>query len=81
MHLHLYLCCGEFCCCVLHMQGDSARAKEIAALLGQKMDNLEAELRRAIARKVVEDFKDPLGPLREMTEAAYAAPGNLVKIH
>ena len=57
------------------MQGDSARAKEIAALLGQKMDSLEAEIRRAIARKVVEDFKDPLGPLKAMTEAAYAAPG------
>ena len=39
------------------------------------MDNLEAELCKAIARKVVEDFKDPLGPLREMTKAAYAAPG------
>lgn len=39
------------------------------------MDNLEAELRKAIARKVVEDFKDPLGPLRALTEAAYAAPG------
>ena len=39
------------------------------------MDNLEAEIRKAITRKVVEDFKDPLGPLRAMTEAAYAAPG------
>lgn len=57
------------------MQGDSARAKEIAALLAQKMDNLEVELRKAIARKVVEDFKDPLGPLHALTEAAYAAPG------
>lgn len=59
----------------LWTQGDSARAKEIAALLAQKMDNLETELRKAIARKVVEDFKDPLGPLRALTEAAYAAPG------
>ena len=42
------------------------------------MDALEAELRRTIARKVVEDFKDPLGPLRAMTEAAYAAPGKMI---
>ena len=59
------------------VQGNSARAKEIAALLGQKMDNLEVQMRKAIARKVVEDFKDPLGPLRAMTEAAYAAPGKV----
>jgi vinculin len=54
--------------------GDSARAKEIAALLGQKMDSLEVAIRKAIARKVVEDFKDPFGPLKAMTEAAYAPP-------
>ena len=57
------------------LQGDSPRAKEIAALLGQKMDSLEVAIRKAIARKVVEDFKDPLGPLKAMTEAAYAPPG------
>ena len=66
------MCCVVLCC----VQGDSPRAREIAALLGQKMDSLEVEMRRAITRKVVEDFKDPLGPLRAMTEAAYAAPGN-----
>ena len=67
--------------CVLCVQGDSPRAREIAALLGQKMDSLETEMRRAITRKVVEDFKDPLGPLRAMTEAAYAAPGNYFDVH
>ena len=39
------------------------------------MDSLEAAIRKAVARKVVEDFKDPLGPLKAMTEAAYASLG------
>ena len=39
------------------------------------MDYLEKELRKAIARKVAENFKDPLGPLNALTEAALAPIG------
>ena len=45
------------------------------------MDELEKELRLAIARKVTEDFKDPLGPLNALTEAALAPIGEMNTIH
>nr|WEL12746.1 vinculin [Halisarca dujardinii] len=53
-------------------QGDSERAKEIRRLLAQKMDALEAALRKGLARQIVQTFKDPLGPLNALTEAATA---------
>ena len=59
------------------MQGDSERAREIAVALQQKMDELERELRYAAAKRVAEDFKDPLGPLNALTAATLAPPGKL----
>ena len=57
------------------MQGDSERAKEIALALQKKMDELEREMRYAAAKRVAEDFKDPLGPLNALTLATMAPPG------
>lgn len=57
------------------MQGDSERAKEIALALQKKMDELEREMRYAAAKRVAEDFKDPLGPLNALTAATMAPPG------
>ena len=58
-----------------HFQGDSERAREIALALQKKMDELEREMRYAAAKRVVEDFKDPMGPLTALTTATMAAPG------
>ena len=57
------------------IQGDSARAKEIALALQEKMDELEREMRYAAAKRVAEDFKDPLGPLNALTTATLAPSG------
>ena len=58
-----------------HLQGESERAKEIALALQQKMDELEREMRYAAAKRVAEDFKDPLGPLNALTTATMAPLG------
>ena len=47
----------------------------IAKLIGEKMDKLERELQLALTRKVAEDFKDPMGPLSALSEAALAPIG------
>ena len=57
------------------LQGDSERAKEIALALQKKMDELEREMRYAAAKRVAEDFKDPLGPLNALTAATMAPLG------
>ena len=62
-------------------QGDSPRAREIAALLAEKMTVLEKELRMAIAKKITEDFKDPLGPVNALSQAALAPLGKRGLIH
>ena len=41
----------------------------------KKMDELEREMRYAAAKRVAEDFKDPLGPLNALTAATMAPPG------
>lgn len=56
-------------------QGDSPRAKELARRLAEKMAELEKEVRMAIARKIAEDFMDPLGPVNALSEAALAPEG------
>ena len=48
--------------------------------ISQKMDELEKELKMAVARKVAEDFKDPLGPLNALTQAALAPVGTLARL-
>ena len=48
--------------------------------ISQKMDELERELKMAVARKVAADFKDPLGPLNALTQAAMAPVGMLVRL-
>ena len=45
----------------------------------KKMDELEREMRYAAAKRVAEDFKDPLGPLNALTAATLAPPG--IHIH
>ena len=64
-----------------HLQGDSERAKEIALALQKKMDELEREMRYAAAKRVAEDFKDPLGPLNALTAATMAPPGMHTGVH
>ena len=39
------------------------------------MDQLQKELQFEITKKVTEDFKDPLGPLNALTQAAMAPLG------
>ena len=58
-----------------HTQGDSERARQIAAEISAKMDQLQKELQFEITKKVTEDFKDPLGPLNALTQAAMAPLG------
>ena len=77
---HIDLCCSIVNCGCINLQGDSPRAKELAQLISEKMDELERELRAAITRKVAEDFKDPLGPLNALTEAAMAPLGMIEHI-
>ena len=60
---------------ITHTQGDSERARQIAAEISAKMDQLQKELQFEITKKVTEDFKDPLGPLNALTQAAMAPLG------
>ena len=66
---------------ITRFQGDSERAKEIALALQKKMDELEREMRYAAAKRVAEDFKDPLGPLNALTAATMAPPGMHTDVH
>ena len=66
---------------ITRFQGDSERAKEIALALQKKMDELEREMRYAAAKRVAEDFKDPLGPLNALTAATMAPPGMHTCMH
>ena len=56
-------------------QGDSELARQIAAEISAKMDQLQFE----ITKKVTEDFKDPLGPLTALTQAAMAPLGECAR--
>jgi len=64
---------GCVCLCVcVYLQGGSARAKEIAALISKKMEELQRELQLELTRKVAEDFVNPVGPLNALTAACLA---------
>lgn len=60
-------------------KGDSEAACRIAALISEKMDLLDAEVRQAIVRNVAKDFKEPFGPLNALSEAALAPLGTAAR--
>jgi hypothetical protein len=63
------------CHSVCPIQGSSAEAVALAMAISQKLDVLEKELKKAVTANVVNDFKDPLRPLQNLTEAAQASLG------
>ncbi|XP_003382439.1 PREDICTED: vinculin-like [Amphimedon queenslandica] len=56
-------------------EGSSAEAKALAAAISQKLDVLEKALKTSTTANIVTEFKDPLRPLQNLTEAAQAAVG------
>lgn len=54
----------------LENETDDMRREALKIELSEKLNELEQKMRKAMAWKVAEDFKTPLGPLNALTEAA-----------
>lgn len=54
-------------------QGSTATAKAIAEAINQKLITLEKALKYETTNEIVNVFKDPLGPLNQLSEAAKAS--------
>lgn len=55
--------------------GSSPQAVEIARKISGKLYQLKTKIQRALVNRVVEDFIDITSPLKQFTDAVYAAEG------
>lgn len=56
-------------------RGDSPEAQQLARLLSQKLQELKGRINSGVVNRVVEDFIDIVGPLRQFTEAVLVPEG------